>query len=178
MIIKLLKSSIWFLRIISYRIFFIKKNISLFQRMSLSTHIELLGKNSSIYMEQGIKTRNNVSIYAHGGKISIGRGCFFNDNCHITAINEVNIGSGCCFGPNVAIFDHDHNFKNNDDSTNGFIVAPVKIGRNVWIGANCVILKGTDIGDGCVIAAGTIVKGKIPSNHLFYQKRTNEIKMI
>ena len=33
------------------------------------------------------------------------------------------------------------------------------MGDDVWIGANCVLLDGTDIGTGCVIAAGSIVRG-------------------
>jgi acetyltransferase-like isoleucine patch superfamily enzyme len=43
----------------------------------------------------------------------------------------------------------------------------VSIGRNVWIGANCVILPGTVIGDNAVIAAGAVVRGIVPANELW-----------
>jgi len=42
---------------------------------------------------------------------------------------------------------------------------PIVIGRNVWIGNNAIILKGTEIGDNSVIGAGAVVTGgKLPSN--------------
>ena len=44
------------------------------------------------------------------------------------------------------------------------------------IGANCVILRGTKIGDNCVVAAGSVIKGEFPANTLIYQKRETEIK--
>jgi len=39
---------------------------------------------------------------------------------------------------------------------------PTKIGRDVWIGANAVILGGVTIGDGCVVGAGAVVTKNIP----------------
>jgi len=44
------------------------------------------------------------------------------------------------------------------------IPAPVHIGRDVWIGANAVILPGVTIGDGAVIAAGAVVTKDVPEN--------------
>jgi acetyltransferase-like isoleucine patch superfamily enzyme len=41
--------------------------------------------------------------------------------------------------------------------------APVDIGRDVWIGASCVILPGVSIGDGAVVAAGSVVTKDVPS---------------
>ena len=43
--------------------------------------------------------------------------------------------------------------------------------------ANCVILRGTKIGDNCVIGAGTVVKGEIPANSVVYQERNNRMKI-
>jgi acetyltransferase-like isoleucine patch superfamily enzyme len=42
--------------------------------------------------------------------------------------------------------------------------APVKIGDNVWIGMNAVILKGVTIGDNSVVAAGAVVTKSIAPN--------------
>ncbi len=42
--------------------------------------------------------------------------------------------------------------------------APVKIGDNVWIGMNAVILKGVTIGDNSIVAAGAVVTKRIPAN--------------
>ena len=47
------------------------------------------------------------------------------------------------------------------------------IGKNVWIGANTVILRGTTIGDNAVIAAGSVLKGDVAPNTVFLNKREN-----
>lgn len=41
-------------------------------------------------------------------------------------------------------------------------VAPISIGNHVWIGTNAIILKGVDIGDGAVVAAGAVVTRSVP----------------
>lgn len=56
-----------------------------------------------------------------------------------------------------------------------FKTAPVEIGNNVWIAANAIILRGTKIGDNVVISAGSIVKGVVPSNTVFVQKRIDSL---
>ena len=43
-------------------------------------------------------------------------------------------------------------------------IKPVFIGKNVFIGCNCLILKGTQIGDNTTIGAGSVVSGTIPAN--------------
>ena len=57
-----------------------------------------------------------------------------------------------------------------------FRTESIEIGSNVWIGANSVILKGSRIGDNVVVAAGSIVKGEVPSGTVLIQKRINEIR--
>jgi len=42
----------------------------------------------------------------------------------------------------------------------------ITVGDNTYIGQNCIILPGSRIGSGCVIGAGTVVRGKIPDNSL------------
>ena len=48
---------------------------------------------------------------------------------------------------------------------------PIRIGKNVWIGAGSMILKGACIEDGCIIAAGSVVKGRVEKGNVFVQKR-------
>jgi acetyltransferase-like isoleucine patch superfamily enzyme len=42
------------------------------------------------------------------------------------------------------------------------IAAPIRIGRDVWLGANAVIMAGVSIGDGAVVAAGAVVREDVP----------------
>ena len=46
--------------------------------------------------------------------------------------------------------------------------SPVKIGNNVWIGGNVVILPGVTIGDNCTIGAGSVVTKDIPASSIAY----------
>ena len=111
-------------------------------------------------------------------KLKIADHCFFNINSSITCLENIEIGSNCKFGNNLVIVDHDHNYrakgKFNFENPE-FISSPVKIGDNVWCGANVVILRGTIIGDNCIIAAGSVIKGIIPANSVVIQRKTNMI---
>ena len=54
----------------------------------------------------------------------------------------------------------------------------VEIGKNCWIAANVTILKGTSIGDNCVIGTGCVVKGLIPSSSIVTQESKLKITQI
>lgn len=104
-----------------------------------------------------------VSDNAH---VSIGENVFFNHNCALTAKEKIAIGDNVVIANNVVIVDHDHQV-DSSGITNGYTIAPVSIEDNVWIGANSVILKGVTIGEGSVIAAGSVVNRNIPSHELW-----------
>lgn len=89
-------------------------------------------------------------------EITIGDKCFFNHNCSLTAAENIVIGNQCMFANNFVVVDHDHDRKDGK-ILKELVSAPVKIGNNVWCGANVTVLKGVTIGDGAVIAAGSVV---------------------
>ena len=89
-------------------------------------------------------------------EITIGDNCFFNHNCSLTAAENIVIGNQCMFANNFVVVDHDHDRKDGK-ILKELVSAPVKIGNNVWCGANVTVLKGVTFGDGAVIAAGSVV---------------------
>ena len=89
-------------------------------------------------------------------EITIGDNCFFNHNCSLTAAENIVIGNQCMFANNFVVVDHDHDRKDGK-ILKELVSAPVKIGNNVWCVANVTVLKGVTIGDGAVIAAGSVV---------------------
>lgn len=101
--------------------------------------------------------------------IIIGNNCNIRENAHITAINKIYIGDNLLTGTNILITDNSHGDITREQmdihpqlrplSSKG----PVYIGNNVWIGNNVCILPGTSIGDGCIIAANSIVTKNIPA---------------
>lgn len=112
------------------------------------------------------------------GKVSIGDNVFFNNYCSINSHQSVKIGDNCIFGENVKIYDHNHQYRNNEKtiSRQGFVADPVVIGNNCWISSNCIILKGTTVGNNCIVGAGVIVYKSIPDNTILINKQ--DIKSI
>lgn len=124
----------------------------------------------SIRIGRKAAVRKNTEIAATKGQIMIGNSCFINRNCMIVAHEKIEIGDGTTIGPNVCIYDHDH------DGEGGYKTKPVIIGKNVWIGAGCILLKGISIGDNAVIGAGTVVTRDVPANTVSYNKRISVSK--
>lgn len=93
---------------------------------------------------------------------TIGKNCNFN-GMRISGFGKVKIGDNLHSGENCLILTSNHNYEGVKlpyDETN--INKNVNIGKNVWIGSRVIILPGTDIGDGSIIQAGSVVVGKIP----------------
>lgn len=147
------------------------------QDFSASTKFSVSG-SGRISLMKHIHTKRNVIFEADGGNMEIGEGCFFNNGCMVVSKESISIGSYSAFGPNVLVYDHDHNIHSERTiHDSGFVTEPVIIGDNVWIGANSVILRGSVIGDGCVIGAGSVIKGVYPSDTIIIQKRSEETKL-
>jgi len=102
--------------------------------------------------------------------ISIGNDVFLGPGTMILASETtVEIGDKVMFGPNVSVIGGDHNTsvvgeemfdvkqKRSDDDQ------PIRIERDVWIGAGAIILKGVTIGTGSIVAAGSVVTKSIPA---------------
>ena len=109
---------------------------------------------------------DNAFVCASGGIIEISDDVTINRNSIIVAKSKVIVGRGSSIGPNVCIYDHNHKIDKGGFYKDKFVTTPIVIGQNVWIAANCTILKGTIIGDNCIIGAGCVVAGEIPSNTL------------
>lgn len=106
-------------------------------------------------------------------RIIFGNHVQINDYVHISAINNVTIGDHTLIASHVYISDNSHgSYAGNANDTSPLIppierqymVKPVQIGKNVWIGEGVIIMPGTSIGDGCVIGAHSIVTQNIPAN--------------
>ena len=94
--------------------------------------------------------------------LKLGKRVFINSGCHFQDNGGIEIGDNTMIGPKVTIVTLNHSLRPKDRLT--AIPSPVKIGKNVWIGASCIILPGVTIGDNCVIGAGSVVVKSIPQN--------------
>ena len=72
---------------------------------------------------------------------------------------DIYIGKGSFIGPNVGIITSNHSINNPSEHMEG---EDVVIGEKCWIGMNSVILPGVTLGDGTVVAAGSVVNKSFP----------------
>lgn len=119
--------------------------------MGFHTHIELTG--SLHFLAGKMLVGNNVGLGSHG-HFGVG-------------VGTLEIGDDCIFGNYVSIHPENHITDNLNIPIRQQGVKScggVKIGKNCWIGAKVTILDGTVIGNGCIVAAGAVVRGTFPDN--------------
>jgi len=114
---------------------------------------------------------DNVRIiegFTVGGSenLSIGDNVFIGGDAFIDAQGEITINSGTMIGTRFTCISANHNYDGNSLESipfdNKLLVKPIIINENVWIG-NCVcIIPGIEIGEGAVIAMGTVVNKNVP----------------
>jgi len=111
-----------------------------------------------------------LRTFLETAKIIIGDGTGLNGTSITARSKAVNIGRNVMIAPNVIIMDSDfHKMWPPEERTTIESMdedSDVNIEDNVWIGANCIILKGVRIGENSVIAAGSVVTRDIPGNAL------------
>lgn len=128
----------------------------------------------------GIKLGDHVSIardcilfctgvIAHKGiGITIGDRTGISARAYFAGQGGITIGDDVIMGPGVQIFSENHNFSDAviTIKEQGITKQTVVIGNNCWLGAGTTILAGVTVGDGCVIAAGSVVNKSIPANSI------------
>lgn len=115
------------------------------------------------------KAGKNVRIMApfscdYGRHIEVGDNFFANYNCVILDVGKVIIGDNVMLAPNVTISTAGHPVHPLTRNSGYEYGIPIKIGNNVWLGANVVINPGITIGDNVVIGSGSVVVKDIPDN--------------
>lgn len=100
---------------------------------------------------------NDSSYIKLGEKVFIGHACEFVCN------TKISIGNNCLIASRCTINDTGHEFSRNEPINLQAITSKeIIIENDVWIGTSCIILQGVTIGEGSVIAAGSVVNKSIP----------------
>ncbi len=131
----------------------------------------------SIIVGAGTHIRGNLQTYPHGGNITIGKNCYVGDHTRIWSSSKIEIGDYVLISHNVNIFDDTTHPVDSIERrkhaeyifTKGFPKEmtsldpkPIKIEKDAWICCNSIILRGITIGEGSIVAAGSVVTKDVP----------------
>ena len=104
-------------------------------------------------------------LHANWGKYThFGNNVYANFNLTLVDDTDIFVGDNVMFGPNVIIATAGHPVDPPLREKGAQFNIPVRIGKNVWIGAGAIVLPGVTIGDHSVIGAGSVVTKDIPPN--------------
>ncbi len=123
-------------------------------RASYRFRIEAWDKYKNINYKPSIIIGNNVS---------------FSDNCHIGAINKIQIGNNVLFGSNVYITDHFHGSSDISDINKHpldrslYSKGAVIIEDEVWVGDSVSIMPNVTIGKSCIVGANSVITKSFPA---------------
>lgn len=115
-------------------------------------------------------------VFAHGGSISVGEWCFVGKGTRVWSAGSIDIGDRVLISHNVNIFDsltHPLSARKRHSQFKAIMLTghpsdidlgeqPVTIANDAWVGANACVLRGVSIGEGAVVAAGSVVTKDVP----------------
>lgn len=122
------------------------------------------GRTSILRMDKNSYLESNGFAFFYGAdivlfknsKLILGKS-YINCDCKIRCHSLISIGDNCAISHDVTIMDSDaHELSGSNKKSE------VRIGNNVWIGSRVTILKGVNIGDGSVVAAGSLLTKDVP----------------
>lgn len=148
---------------------------------SLTIGDDCIIKSSFLSNLVGLYSRTIIVTRTPGAEIVIGDRVGIS-GATLYARTSIRIGDGTNIGGNVKILDNDFHPIEIEarlaDDKSKIGTKPIVIGKNCFIGCNSIILKGTELGEGCVVGAGAVVCGKFEPNSVLAGNPARVIKKI
>lgn len=121
-----------------------------------------LRDGGTVNIGDSCRLRRGAMLIPYGGKIRIGSNFSLNPNAILYGHGGLTIGDGVRIAAGTVIVPANHVFSDPDKPirSQGVTCEGIVIEDDVWIGANVTVLDGAHISRGCVIAAGSVVRGK------------------
>tara|TARA_B110000211_G_C14071041_1_gene549982 strand:+ start:1203 stop:1913 length:711 start_codon:yes stop_codon:yes gene_type:complete len=123
-----------------------------------------IGNNSGIGDYSSLVV--SMTLNQIGKGIKIGNNVGIGEYAYLGGAGGLEIGDDCIIGQYLSCHPENHNFNNVDQliRLQGTTRIGITIGENCWIGSKVTICDGVKVGDGCVIAAGSVLTKSFPSN--------------
>jgi acetyltransferase-like isoleucine patch superfamily enzyme len=132
-----------------------------------------LGKRVELYARPGygrlvlgrwVHLGDGTSLRCHEGTLRVGDKVVFGRNNVVNAYLDISIGATSIIADMVYVTDFDHVFTDIERpiKDQGIVKSPVRIGADVWLANKVSVVRGTVIGDGCVVAANAVVTRDLP----------------
>lgn len=131
--------------------------------------LELSQRGTRIVIGAGCQIDSFVKIKPAGGSgdVWIGERCYLNSGCVLYSGNGITIGNDVLIAANCTLAPVNHAFHERSRLIREQGFGPsrggIVIEDDVWIGANCVLLDGSRLRRGCVVGAGSLVRGELPA---------------
>ena len=156
----------------SYRLWS-KRVLIYFPSVLIGENYITWGANCRVLDRSRIEVFTKFKSQTFKPRVTFGDNVSINYDFHLGCIKSIDIGDNVLIASRVTIIDHNHG----DTTMESLRIPPsmrdlvskggIKIGRNVWLGENCVILGGVEIGENSVIAAGEIVRFDVPADSVY-----------
>jgi maltose O-acetyltransferase len=109
---------------------------------------------------------SRVGTQRASARLVIGERCWINAECLFDASDEIIIGDEVAIAQGVALITNTHEIGSTYQRAGQLRRQPIRVGSGSWIGARSIILPGVDIGEGCVVAAGSVVTRSVERDTL------------
>jgi len=139
-------------------------------KLTLGKNIQVHGMSFNISIgPETIFYDNCIFEFGHGSEIGIGSNVLFSYGVVFTCIEKIIIGNDVQIGEYTSIRDSTHQYTEMGKPMKYAkdLSGPIIIENDVWIGRGCLILSGTTIEEGVVVAANSVVKGRLKKNGIY-----------
>lgn len=148
-------------------------------KLGRATHLDLDG-DGTLELGDGVVLQHGVRLQLRGGSVrvaphtqirdgvvlksqgelTVGREVVLSYGTVVHCVERIEIGDHCAIAEHVSILDSDHTHHRDERPVlaQPLKVAPVRVGRNVLLGAGAVVLRGAQVDDNTIVGAGAVVR--------------------
>ncbi len=157
--------------------------IKLGANVFIGDHVIIFEKRDGGAVELGDRVnifRHTIMETAYGGTLTLGDDASIHPRCQLNAyMTSIRIGRGTMIAPNCALYSYDHGIAPGKQIRGQPLQSKgnITIGSDAWLGVGVIVLGGVTIGDGAVVAAGSLVTQDIPDNAIAAGVPAKVVKM-